>query len=78
MKRNHKDDSFDILKSELKKYRKNGIHLSLQGKPSNPYNIVKAHKVSEEKNTFMRDYITDDTGHVKEIDFQCVKSVKTE
>jgi hypothetical protein len=76
MKKENKKDPMDILKDELKKYSKKGVRLSLQGKPSNAYNIIRACKVSESKATYMRDYIADETGKVKEIDFQLVKPVK--
>jgi hypothetical protein len=73
MKKNNKNDPYNILKSELKKYSKKGVALTLQGKPSSPYNIVKACKVSETQASYMRDYISDEKGNVKRIDFQLVK-----
>ena len=70
MKKSKKDKSpFSSLKSELKMHSKNGIALLLQGKPSDPYAIANACKVSEPQATYMRDYISDDAGKLKEIDF---------
>ena len=77
MKKTNKNDPFDILKSELKGYTKKGVALSLQGKPSSVYNIVKACKVSESLSAYMRDYISDDSGKVKEINFQRVKQAES-
>lgn len=72
MKKKFETASFNSLKKELKNYCKQGVQLSLQGKPSNPYKIAKACRVSEKKVTYMRDYISDDAGNVKEIDFRRV------
>lgn len=80
MKKTTDPDSLDSLKRELKNYYRQGVLLSLKGKPSNPYKIykiVRACRVSEPKITYMRDYISDDAGNVKEIDFRPVKPQKT-
>ena len=70
------DSRFDALKDELDSYCERGVRLSLQGKPCSPYNIVKAYRVSEPEATYMRDYISDENGSVKAIDFQRVTSQK--
>ena len=71
MKKSKKDkNSFSSLKDELKLYSKKGVTLLLQGEPSNPCSIVNACKVSEPQATYMRDYISDDAGRLKGIDFR--------
>lgn len=62
------NDLFDSLKSELDGYIKSGISLSLQGRPSNSYKIARACRVSENA-TYMRDYISDENGEIKAINF---------
>ena len=72
MKKRDKKGEFDALKSELKKYKKQGVALTLEGKPSNPYDIAKACRVSERAASYMRDYISDEDGNLREINFQLV------
>lgn len=72
MRSNNSIDDFDAIKSELDSYSKSGISLSLQNRPSNSYKIARACKVSE-TSTYMRDYIPDESGVIKAIDFTRVK-----
>ncbi len=72
MRSNNSSDDFDSIKSELDSYTKSGISLSLQNRPSNPYKIARACKVSE-TSTYMRDYISDESGEIKVIDFTRVR-----
>lgn len=56
------------LYRELSLYEKYGIHMTMDGKPASPMQIAAAHMVREEK-SYMRDYVLDDDGHLKELSF---------
>lgn len=60
------------LHSELKHYRKQGVELWLDGQPSTPKSIVKAHLIAEE-GSYMRDYIENEEGEVSRIHFDLVR-----
>ena len=46
---------------ELEFYKREGIPLQLNGVPSTPKKIAKAHKIAEDI-TYMRDYVRDSQG----------------
>jgi hypothetical protein len=58
----------------LQQYRKAGIRLLLNGKPSSPEEIAKACTVGERK-AYMRDYIQDDSDELWGIGFDLVKDL---
>lgn len=60
------------LRKELDLYANAGIDLWLDGNPSTPKKIEKAHRVSEE-GTYMRDYVQDSQGHLTRIGFDSIK-----
>lgn len=60
------------LRSELENYRKQGVNLWLDGQPSTPKSITKAHMIAEE-GSYMRDYIQDDSGKVADIHFDLIR-----
>jgi len=62
------------LKKELQEYRKAGIQLQLNGKPSDPQKIAKACSV-EEENNYMRDYIRDESDKLRIIGFDRIKDI---
>ena len=71
MKKSKKEKfAFSSLKNELKMYSKQGVALLLHGEPSSPCCIADACRVSEPQATYMRDYISDDTGRLEKIDFR--------
>lgn len=64
--------------SELKGYRDSGIPLYLDGNPSSPKAIVKAHtnvlRIAESGTyTYMRDYEENEEGEVKRLSFDLIK-----
>lgn len=59
------------LRHELELYRQNGVSLSLEGCPSSPSEIVRAHLVAE-SGGYMRDYEQDEKGAIRKIDFDKV------
>lgn len=60
------------LLSELRQQKKCGMKLYLNGTPSTPKAIEKAHKIAE-TGSYMRDYIFDEEGEVKKISFDLIK-----
>ena len=70
-------DSFIPLKHELSEYKENGVHLYLQGRPSNPFKIAKVcSRVCETGISYMREYTYDDDGKVTEINFNRIRREK--
>ncbi len=53
---------------ELAMYEQSGVCMKLGDDPASPMQIVTAHMVKEDK-TYMRDYVWDEKGHVKELTF---------
>lgn len=61
------------LFEELSRYEKKGIPMKINGYPSSPLQITKAHMVKED-GFYMRDYIFNEEGRVKELCFDKIKS----
>lgn len=62
----------DLLFQELVQYRKEGIPLWLDGTPSTPKEICKAHQVAEQI-SYMRDYVEDEEGKLSRLEFFPIK-----
>ena len=62
------------LETELQQYRKQGIALYLDGEPGTPRSIAKACMLCEEGCGYMRDYTSDEAGHIARIDFDFIKN----
>ena len=62
------ETEYTELYMELEKYEKRGIDMLLDGYQASPLQIVSAHMVREESN-YMRDYILDEQGMIRELDF---------
>ena len=62
------ETEYTELYMELEKYEKRGIDMLLDGYQASPLQIVSAHMVKEESN-YMRDYILDEQGMIRELDF---------
>ena len=58
---------------ELEKYENRGVSIRLNNQPASPMQIVTAHMVKEE-NAYMRDYVWDDKGDVKELGFHSISN----
>ena len=63
------------LKKELRDYQEAGVTLWLDGHPSTPKKIVKAHKLAE-NGVYMRDYVENETGEIAKLKFDFVKTKK--
>lgn len=71
MKKKSKKRS-NYLRKELELYVEEGIPLWLNGMPSTPKEIERAHKVAEGI-TYMRDYVRDSDGRLARLEFDPVK-----
>ena len=60
------------LYAELEKYENRGVSIRLNNQPASPMQIVTAHMVKEEN--YMRDYVWDDKGDVKELGFHSISN----
>lgn len=67
------DKKFKNLFIELEMYEKSGVCMKLDNFPASPMQIVTAHMVKEDP-TYMRDYVWDEKGQVKELAFHNVKN----
>lgn len=72
MKKVHKKET-NALRCELETYKKQGVALWLDGQPSTPKSITKAHMIAEE-GAYMRDYIQNDCGEVESIHFDLIQN----
>lgn len=63
-----KQSKYRELYEELTLYEKYGIHMTMDGQPASPMQIMTAHMVKEEK-SYMRDYVLDEDGHLRELSF---------
>ena len=61
-------DIYKELYAELEKYENSGISMRLNNYPASPMQIVTAHMVREDP-SYMRDYVWDERGHVREVSF---------
>lgn len=62
------ENNFQALYTELEEYENSGISMKLNNYPASPMQIVTAHMVKEDS-TYMRDYVWDEKGHVRELTF---------
>lgn len=63
-----RNDNYQNLYAELEAYETFGISMKLDNYPASPMQIVTAHMV-EEESAYMRDYVWDDKGNVRELTF---------
>lgn len=66
-------DIYRELYAELEGYENCGVSMRLENHLASPMQIVAAHMVKED-NMFMRDYIWDETGTMKEIGFHNIRN----
>ena len=64
-------DEVDLQKmfKELTGYEKNRVDLRIDGIPASPMQIVQAH-VAREESAYMRDYVLNEKGDIKELWFR--------
>jgi hypothetical protein len=68
-------DEVDLQKmfKELTGYEKNRVDLRIDGIPASPMQIVQAH-VAREESAYMRDYVLNEKGDIKELWFTNIES----
>lgn len=62
------NEKYKNLFTELETYERSGVSMKLGNSPASPLQIVTAHMVREEQ-IYMRDYVWDEKGHMKELTF---------
>ena len=68
----HQKQDAQNLYTELTDFERKGVDISLNGWPASPMQIVQAHMMREDV-VYMRDYLMNDDGDVKEFGFHGVK-----
>ncbi len=63
---------FRKLFKELSGYEKKGVGMWMDGLPASPMQIVQAH-IMREDTVYMRDYVLNDKGDIKDLCFHDVK-----
>ena len=67
------EKKYQDLFTELTNYERSGVRMQMNGCPASPLQIVSAHMVREESN-YMRDYILDEQGMIRELDFNSIET----
>ena len=67
------EKKYQDLFTELTNYERSGVRMQMNGFPASPLQIVSAHMVREESN-YMRDYILDEQGMIRELDFNSIET----
>ncbi len=70
------DAKYKDLYSELEKYERDGVCFGINGVPASPMQIVAEHMTMREDVTYMRDYVMNKDGNIRELNFQMIKEGK--
>lgn len=65
-------DNLQEMFHELTRYEKQKVNLGIDGVPASPMQIVQAHMMREDV-VYMRDYVWDEEGDIKELWFHSVE-----
>lgn len=63
-----REEKYQALYTELEEYENSGVRMRLNNYLASPMQIVTAHMVKEDS-AYMRDYVWDEKGHVRELTF---------
>ncbi|MCF2683747.1 hypothetical protein [Faecalicatena contorta] len=66
------DKNLQQMFQELTGYEKKNVELKINGAPASPMQIVQAH-LMREHNEYMREYVLDEEGDIKELRFQRIE-----
>ena len=66
------EKTYKTLFVELQLYEQSEVRMMLENHPASPMQIVSAHMVKEDS-VYMRDYVWDDKGQIKELVFHNIK-----
>ena len=72
----HQKQNVGNLFTELSDFERKGVEISLDGLPASPMQIVQAH-IMREDITYMRDYIMNEKGDIKGVEFHNVRIDRT-
>lgn len=67
------EKTYKTLFVELESYEQLGIRMKIDDHPASPMQIVTAHMVKEDS-SYMRDYVWDDKGQIRELVFHNIKN----
>ncbi len=67
-----REELLQEMYSELEMYEHFGVSMKLDDYPASPMQIVSALMVQENSN-YMRDYVYDEQGYLKELDFHNIQ-----
>lgn len=67
------EEKYKKFYAELELYERSGVSMRLDNYPASPMQIVTAHMVREDQ-SYMRDYVWDEKGHVKELAFHNIRN----
>lgn len=67
------EKEYRSLFAELTHYETFGIIMKLDNCPASPLQIVTAHMVQEDQ-AYMRDYVWDEKGYIKELSFHHIEN----
>lgn len=67
------EEKYKKFFAELELYERSGVSMRLDNYPASPMQIVTAHMVREDQ-SYMRDYVWDEKGHVKELAFHNIRN----
>ncbi|MBQ8559776.1 MAG: hypothetical protein IJ439_07345 [Tyzzerella sp.] len=67
------EEKFKMFFAELETYEQSGVSIRLNNYRASPLQIVTAHMVREDQ-SYMRDYVWDEKGHVKELSFHNIQN----
>ena len=67
------EKEYRSLYTELTHYEDVGISMKLDDSPASPMQIVTAHMVKEDR-AYMRDYVWDEKGYIKELTFHHIEN----
>ena len=70
-----KDKNLQKMFQELTGYEKRNVGLKIDGVPASPLQIVQAHIMREDVD-YMREYVLDDEGDIKELCFNSIITKK--
>ena len=68
----HQEREAQTLFKELTRYERKGVGIILTGLPASPMQVVRAHMIQKGA-VYMRDYVMNEDGDVKELYFHDVK-----
>ena len=70
------EKEYQKLFNELYQYEKQGVYMEMEGSPASPTQIVRAYMLRENTG-YMRDYVLNENGDIKELNFHQITNKET-